>query len=167
MSSASARRYIGEVVLRRYLVEELLGEGSFAWVYRARSRDGEQVAVKVLHSNHPTATVRFAREIRVLQALPPNPNVAHYVDHGHTPDGRPALIMEYVDGITLQVGLEKRPTLEPRQAVSFVAELCEAFAGLHQLGVAHRDVKPDNILLVRTGGSSSSTSGSSGMPRGS
>jgi len=152
MSGHPSQRYFGEVVLRRYIVEELVGEGSFAWVYRARDREGEQVAVKILYSTQPTAAVRFAREVRVLQALPSNPYVAHYIDHGHSKDGRPVLILEFVDGITLKHGLERRPSLESDKAVSFVAKLCEAFVGLHQLGVAHRDVKPENILMPRTGG---------------
>jgi serine/threonine protein kinase len=152
MTGSAAKRHIGEVVLRRYLIEELVGEGSFAWVYRARDRDGETVAVKILYSTQPTAAVRFAREIRVLQALPDTRSLAYYVDHGHTQDGRPALVLEFVDGITLKLGIERRPTLAPDQAVAFMGELCGAFIGLHQLGVAHRDVKPENILLGRHGG---------------
>ena len=147
-----ARRYIGEVILRRYLIDRMVGEGSFARVYRARDRDGGHVAVKILVSTQATASVRFAREVRVLQALPENEYVAQYIDHGHSSDGRPGLVLEYVDGITLKLGIERRPTLAPDQAVSFLSELCQAFVGLHQLGVAHRDVKPDNILLARSGG---------------
>jgi serine/threonine protein kinase len=138
--------------LGRYRIEKLAGEGSFAWVYRARTTNGETVAAKILHSHHPTAAVRFAREIRVLKALPANPHVAQLVDHGQTPDGRPVLVLEFVDGITLKVGIKRRPTLAAQQAVPFVAELCGAFVGLHQLGVAHRDVKPENIIMVRDGG---------------
>jgi serine/threonine protein kinase len=151
MEAPASRRYIGEVVLRRYIIEQLVGEGSFALVYRARSRDGEVVAVKVLHSDQPTASVRFIREIRVLQALPPNLYVAGYIDHGTSLDGNPLLVLEYVDGITLKLGLERRPHLSPAKAVAFVAQLCQAFVGLHQLGVAHRDVKPENILMARDG----------------
>lgn len=152
MVSHPSQRYIGEVILRRYIVEELVGEGSFAWVYRAKDREGEQVAVKILYSTQPTAAVRFAREVRVLQALPENVYIAHYIDHGHSGDGRPVLVLEFVDGITLKLGIERRPSLESDQALSFVAKLCEAFVGLHQLGVAHRDVKPENILMPRRGG---------------
>lgn len=60
--------------------------------------------------------------------------------------------MEYVDGITLQEGIRRCPKIYPRQAVALLAELCRAFIGLHELGVAHRDVKPANILLDRHGG---------------
>ena len=151
MGVPPSKRYLGEVVLRRYMIDKLVGEGSFAWVYRARSRDGELVAVKVLHSDQPTASVRFIREIRVLQALPTNPFVAGYIDHGHSRDGKPLMVLEYVDGITLKLGLERRPHLSTEKAVAYLAELCQAFVELHQLGVAHRDVKPENILMTRTG----------------
>jgi serine/threonine protein kinase len=152
MATPRSRRYLGEVVSRRYMVDRLIGEGSFAWVYHARARNGEEVAVKILHSAQATAAVRFAREINVLKSLPPNPYVAQHIDHGETRDGAPLLVLEFVDGITLKLGLERRPKLAPEKAVAFLAELCQAFAGLHQLGVAHRDVKPENILLARRGG---------------
>ena len=152
MNAPASRRYLGEVVCRRYLIDRLVGEGSFAWVYHAKARSSEEVAVKVLHSTQATATVRFAREVKVLKALPENRYVAQYVDHGETRDSRPLLVLEFVDGITLKQGLERRPLLAPDKAVAFVAELCQAFVGLHQLGVAHRDVKPENILLARAGG---------------
>ncbi len=152
MVTSRSRRYLGEVVSRRYMIDRLVGEGSFAWVYHARDRAGDEVAVKVLHSTQPTAAVRFARECNVLRSLPPNPYVAQHIDQGETRDGRPLLVLEFVDGITLKQGLDRRPRLAPERAVAFVAELCQAFAGLHQLGVAHRDVKPENILLARKGG---------------
>jgi len=121
-------------------------------VYHAYTRDGHEVAIKVLHSTEPTAGVRFAREIQVLAALPANPSLVRYVDHGATPDGWPLLALEFVDGISLKEGMQRCSALAPGKAVAFLAELCDAFVGLHRLGVAHRDVKPDNILLARQGG---------------
>jgi serine/threonine protein kinase len=152
MTVQHPRRYLGEVVSRRYMIDRLVGEGSFAWVYRARERSGAVVAVKILHSSQSSAALRFAREIKVLLSLPQNAYVAGYVDHGTTRDGKPLLVLEFVDGITLKQGLERRPKLAADKAVAFVSELCQAFVGLHQLGVAHRDVKPENILLARRGG---------------
>lgn len=134
------------------MIDRLVGLGSFAWVYHAYTRDGREVAVKILHSVEPTARVRFAREILVLKALPSTPSLVRYVDHGYTPDGWPLLVLEFVDGISLKEGIARCSTLAPGKAAAFLAELCEAFVGLHQLGVAHRDVKPENILLARAGG---------------
>jgi serine/threonine protein kinase len=148
----SPSRLFNTIVDGRYRLDRLVGQGSFAWVYHAFMRSGQEVAVKVLYSDEPTAGVRFAREVEVLRALPPSPSLVRYIDHGHTIDGWPYLALEFVDGITLKDGMVRRPILEPAKAAAFMAELCAAFVGLHQLGVAHRDVKPENILLARQGG---------------
>ncbi len=153
MHEALRDSFLGTLVAGEYLVDRLVGSGSFAWVYHAiAQRDGREVAVKVLHSQEPTAGTRFAREIEVLRALPPSPTVAAYVDHATTPEGWQVLVLEYVDGISLKDGMLRRRTLPADQAVPFMMQLCDAFVGLHQLGVAHRDVKPENILLGRRGG---------------
>lgn len=146
------KKYIGVVLDGRFTIDRLVGKGGFAWVYHATTDDNDEAAIKVLHTSDRTATLRFARETRVLQALPPTSAVAGWLGHGDTPDGLPYLALEFVDGITLQQGLDRCQLLEPAKAVAFVAELCVAFGGLHQLGVAHRDVKPENILLARRGG---------------
>jgi serine/threonine protein kinase len=153
VSGPDHTRYLRQVLAGRFLVDRLLGQGAFAWVFHAYTRSGEEVAIKVLHTSDPTADIRFARETQVLAALGGgNPAVAAYVDHGRTDEGCPYLALEFVDGITLLEAMTRRPMLAMSAAVTFVAELCEAFAGLHQLGVAHRDVKPENILLARQGG---------------
>lgn len=143
---------VGTLVGGRYRLEQLVGRGGFAWVYRASTPSGLDVAFKRLHNGDSSAILRFARETQVLKALPSTPFVASYIDGGQTDDGWPFLVLEYVAGISLKAGMERHPMLEPRKAVTFMAVLCEALAGLHRLGVAHRDVKPDNILLARQGG---------------
>lgn len=139
-------RYLGETVLGRWTLKERIGAGSFAWVYRAT--DGERdVAVKLLHQREEAAELRFAREIEVLRALPPNPHVVEYVDHGLTDDGHPIVVLELIRGMTLEEGLKRIPKQESKKAAGVLVEICEAFIDLHELGVAHRDVKPENILL--------------------
>lgn len=152
MARPDPNALIGNLVEGRYRLEQLVGIGGFAWVYRASTPSGQDVAFKRLHNGDSSAVLRFARETQVLKALPSTPYVASYVDHGQTDDGWPYLALEYVDGISLKVGIERRPLLDPRRAVTFMSVLCGAFAGLHRLGVAHRDVKPDNILLAHQGG---------------
>lgn len=152
MEPEAASHYLGKVLAGRYITDRLIGQGSFAWVFHAYSESSQEVAIKVLHSTEPTARVRFAREIQVLRSLPNNPSVVQYVTHGQTPDGWPLVVLEYVDGITLKEGMSRCVRLETSKAVAFLSELCQAFIGLHQLGVAHRDVKPENILLARQGG---------------
>ena len=149
---SDANLHVGTIVTDRYRIERLIGQGSFAWVFHAVGATGHNVALKVLHSSEPTARLRFAREVEVLRALPPNSSVVRYIDHGQIPSGLPFLALEFVDGITLKAGMMRCQRLAPPKAIAFMTELCGAFVGLHQLGVAHRDVKPENILLARAGG---------------
>jgi serine/threonine-protein kinase len=150
--ASNHERYLRTVIAGRFLIDRLVGQGAFAWVFHACARSGQEVAVKVLHSADPSAAIRFARETQVLAALGRTPGVATYIEHGKTDDSCPYLVLEFVDGVTLHQGMLYRPILGTEKGVAFMAELCGAFVELHRLGVAHRDVKPENILLARTGG---------------
>ena len=152
VSSSNPEQYLDEIIGSWYRIDRLVGVGGYAWVYHANSTAGKEVALKVLHSGRPTAGLRFDREIRVLRALPVNPSVAQYIDHGRTPDGRPFLALEYVEGMTLKASMRRVPRLPQGMAAELLSQICRAFSGLHELGVAHRDVKPANILLPRRGG---------------
>jgi serine/threonine protein kinase len=143
--------YLGTVIGGRYVIDELLGKGGFAFVFKGRSKEKQKVAIKILHSTDPVALARFHREIKVLQGLPANPYVVEHIDDGQTADGRPYLVLDYVEGTTVMQMITRYKRLEPRSAARFVSVLCEAFVGLHQLGVAHRDVKPENILVAFDG----------------
>lgn len=143
---------LGTFVGQRFRVQERIGSGAFARVYRAIDNEGSELALKVLFSDEPTAGIRFDREIRVLQSLPVSSAFTRYIADGFTADGRRYLALELVQGSTLAECLARAPVLEPKKATAFVVELCRAFAELHRLGLAHRDVKPDNIILSRQGG---------------
>jgi serine/threonine protein kinase len=143
--------YLGTVIGGRYVIDELLGTGGFAFVFKGRSKQKKKVAIKILHSTDAVALARFHREIKVLKGLPANPYVVEHVDDGQTADGRPYLVLDYIEGTTVMQMMSRYRRLEPRSAARFVAVLCEAFVGLHQLGVAHRDVKPENILVAFDG----------------
>ncbi len=146
-----AKHYLGTTVGGRWLIERVIGRGGFAWVYFATSR-GEEAAVKILHDPRPTSALRFDREIKVLRALPPNPYVTRYIEHGMTEDGRHYLALEYVEGSTLGAWMKQGARVDPPVAVDLIVQISRAFTGLHELGVAHRDVKPANILLPDRGG---------------
>lgn len=151
MAALSPKYRLGQIVCDRYRLDGVIGRGAFATVYRARTRHHKLVAVKVLEDTSSASTLRFAREVKVLQSMPSSTSVAGYIDSGRTPDRHPALVMEFVDGNTLREAIARRDALHPVEAAAFTAKLCHAFTGLHELGVAHRDVKPDNILISRTG----------------
>ncbi|OIP43823.1 MAG: hypothetical protein AUK47_01990 [Deltaproteobacteria bacterium CG2_30_63_29] len=141
--------YLGKVVSGGYHIQRFLGAGAFAYVYYGYGADQRGVAIKIQYNLADDARKRFVREIKVLKQLPPNRFCVQYINEGETPEGFPFLVMEYVDGTTLKRTLKHQPSWNPSEACQFMVQLCDAFAGLHELGLAHRDVKPENIMLTR------------------
>jgi serine/threonine protein kinase len=126
-----------------YAVEELVGRGGMAAVYRCRDEAGEVVAVKWLHMPSSALEERFAREIRSL-ARARHPSVVRYLDHGSF-DHRPYLVMEFLRGDDLRLWTyraHRLPSLERGRRIRALAvRLCEALGHLHGEGLVHRDVK--------------------------
>ncbi len=121
-------------------------------VYRARdSRLARTVAIKVLPerlSENPEAKERFDREARAISALS-HPNICHLYDVGQQ-DGISYLVMEYLEGETLADRLRKG-ALPPEQVLKCGIEICEGLERAHKSGVVHRDLKPGNIMLTKSG----------------
>ncbi len=128
---------------------EPIGEGGMGTVYRARHvRLDRLVAVKFLSrewAKQPDLRERFTREARALAKVT-HRNVVQVFDAGEE-DGEAFLIMEYVDGGTLA---SKLP-MDPREAVRVMGAVCDALQAVHDAGLVHRDVKPENVLLTSTG----------------
>ncbi len=149
---APAPRGVTEVPDRigPYEVDELVGRGGMAAVYRCRDPDGEPVAVKWLHAPSSALEARFTREIRSLSRLD-HPGVVRYLGQGSW-DGRPFLVMEYLRGEDLRLWTHRSkrlPTVERNRRVRLLAErLAEALEYVHGQGLVHRDVKPSNILVL-------------------
>jgi serine/threonine-protein kinase len=131
-----------------YRIERLIGEGGFGQVWRA-TRDGTLVAIKVLHleliRSHD-AIVRFERELAATERLS-HRHVVRALDHGTLPDGRPYLVLEYVDGPSLRDVIHERGSLPPAEMLAILEPLCEALGAAHALGLVHRDVKASNVIL--------------------
>jgi predicted Ser/Thr protein kinase len=131
---------------------KLLGQGGMGAVYQARQRKLDRlVALKVLPSDwsrDPAFAERFAREARALARLN-HPEIVGVHDFGEA-GGHYYLIMEFVDGANLRQVLGGG-RLQPRQALSIVAQVCDALQYAHEQGVVHRDIKPENILLDKRG----------------
>ena len=133
-----------------YVVEEPLGYGGFAWVYAARHRVlGRRMAVKVLErelASSPRGFVRFLWEARTASRVR-HPNVVEVVDFGRLFDGRPYLVMERLDGETLDDRLARCHRLDLATTVGIVDALASALSAVHAAGIVHRDLKPANVFL--------------------
>jgi serine/threonine-protein kinase len=131
-----------------YRIERLIGEGGFGQVWRA-TRDGALVAIKVLHleliRSHD-AIVRFERELAATERLD-HRHVVRALDHGTLGDGRPFLVLEYIEGPSLRDVIHERGSLPPHEMLAILEPLCEALAAAHSMGLIHRDVKASNVIL--------------------
>ncbi len=134
-----------------YVVADKLGEGGFGAVYRAEHPlIGKQVAIKVLskrHSDDPTVVSRFVGEARAVNEI----NHSHIVDvfgFGRLPDGRFYYVMELLDGEPLDRLIARQRWLTPEYALSVLAGIARALDAAHAKGIAHRDLKPDNVFLT-------------------
>jgi len=135
-----------------YEIQSPLGAGGMGEVYRGRdTRLDRTVAIKILPSHlsdQPEARDRFDREARAISALN-HPNICHLYDVG-TQDGASYLVMEYLEGETLADRLRKGP-LSLEQFLKIGIEICDGLETAHRSGVVHRDLKPGNIMLTKTG----------------
>jgi eukaryotic-like serine/threonine-protein kinase len=139
-------------LLGPYEIQSPLGVGGMGEVYRARdTRLDRTVAVKILPahlSSNPEAQQRFDREARAISSLS-HPNVCQLYDVG-SHDGTSYLVMEYLEGETLADRLRKGP-LPLEQVLKYAIEICEGLEKAHKSGVIHRDLKPGNIMLTKSG----------------
>jgi eukaryotic-like serine/threonine-protein kinase len=141
----------GEVLLEKYQVQELLGEGGMGLVYRARHLHLKQdVALKFLRPSlveRPEAVERFLREARAMAQLR-SEHVARVMDVAKLESGVPYLVMEFLHGSDLHTLLDQGP-LSIEDAIDYVVQACEAVGEAHMLGIIHRDLKPSNLFLTR------------------
>jgi hypothetical protein len=156
----------GLVLAGRYRLEEPLGAGGFAEVYRARDeRDGATAAVKVLcAADDAGLRARFRQEALLLAAFD-HPHIVRVLDYAVDGDGPPFLAQEYVPGPSLRRLLQERvwtgrpagqapptePLLAPATVLCVARQLLDALGYLHAQAVVHRDLKPENVLLAPDG----------------
>ena len=138
----------------RYRLGRALGSGGMAIVYLAHDRELDRVvAVKRLADNlsHDRSfRDRFLREAQLAAPLS-HPNVVRVYDFGHDPDGRPFIVMEYVEGGSLAEALARDGALSPARVVAVARDCCAGLAYAHATGLVHRDLKPQNLLLEADG----------------
>jgi serine/threonine-protein kinase len=144
-------KWIGD----RYELSERLGHGGMATVYLAHDHKlDREVAIKLLADNlagDDELRTRFSREARLAARLD-HPNVVQVFDVGEE-DGRPYIVMEYVEGGTVGDRLgRRRRSLATNEAVQLLAQLCDGLGHAHAKKLVHRDIKPQNLLLREADG---------------
>jgi HAMP domain-containing protein len=146
---------VGEVFAGRYEIQGLLGRGGMGVVYRAHDRDlDDAVAIKTLRgealSADPTLLDRFKQEIRLARRIT-HPNILRTHDLGET-GGLQYLSMEFVKGLTLKQLVDAGDILPTPVGLRIAKQICAGLAAAHEVGVIHRDIKPQNIIIEATGG---------------
>ncbi|MBK7827396.1 protein kinase [Nannocystis sp.] len=146
-------RRIGSVLRERYRITGVIGAGGMATVYLAVHRNGNRVALKMLHpelSRQAAHRERFVREGYVANKVE-HPGAVRVLDDDVADDGCPFLVMELLIGESLAAHLRRRGRLAPREVLAIGHALCDVLARAHACGVVHRDIKPDNLFLTTSG----------------
>ncbi|HKY39888.1 MAG TPA: protein kinase [Polyangiaceae bacterium] len=143
----------GMVIAGKYRLEEEIGRGSMGTVYRAvHVTLGQRVAIKLISSEHSQsseARQRFRVEAKAAAKLRSR-HVVQVYDDGETPEGNPYIVLEYLDGETLEQRLQREHDVPIADAVRIANHVGRALARAHAQGIVHRDLKPANIFLVKT-----------------
>ena len=146
-------KYIGKMLDDRYEILEDIGEGGMAIVYRALDhRLNRDVAVKIMRDEMAADEEfrrRFCTESHAVAMLS-HPNIVAVYDVSHN-DNVEYIVMELVDGITLKQYIERKGVVAWKEVVHFTKQISKALAHAHERGIIHRDIKPQNIMLLRDG----------------
>ena len=147
--------YLGRLLLGKFQIEARLGEGGMGRVYRAVQQPLERtVVLKILHRRlmgDASLTARFQLEARAASRLS-HPSCVQVTDFGALEDGALYLAMEYVDGQTLGALIQAEGPLAEARAARLVEKVCEGVAAAHEAQILHRDLKPDNIMVISEAG---------------
>ena len=146
-------KYLGKRLDGRYEMRELIGVGGMAYVYKAYDAvDDRIVAVKILKDeflNSEEFVRRFRNESKAIAILN-HPNIVKVLDVGFG-ERLQYIVMEYIDGITLKEYLDQRKDIRWKEAVHFTVQILRALQHAHDKGIVHRDIKPQNIMLLSDG----------------
>lgn len=143
---------VGRTLGGKYTLEGLLGVGGMAAVYRGRHRNGNRVAVKILHAEVSLSAnirERFLREGYVANRVD-HEGAVRVLDDDLAEDGAPYLVMELLEGQTLEdYILAKGGKLSPQEVLPFIDQLLQVLIAAHAKGIVHRDIKPENLFLTK------------------
>ena len=146
-------KYIGRLLDNRYEIQEVIGVGGMAVVYRARChRLNRLVAIKILKDEHAQDEEfrrRFHAESQAVAMLS-HPNIVSVYDVSSSDDAH-YIVMELIDGITLKQYMEKKGILNWKETLHFAIQIAKALEHAHSRGIVHRDIKPHNVMVLKNG----------------
>ena len=144
---------IGQVLDGRYRIDAVLGEGGMGIVYKAvHAALNKPLAIKVLRpevSKNEQIVARFKQEAQSASQIG-NQHIIDISDFGQLPEGSTYFVMEFLNGSSLTAALE-RERFTPARTIHIAKQLCAALGAAHEIGIVHRDMKPDNVQLVERG----------------
>ena len=145
---------VGKTIDGRYHVEGVLGQGGMGVVYGAKHVVlGKALAIKVLKadvSRDREIIARFRQEAQSASGIG-SQHIIDISDFGRLPDGSTYFVMEMLDGRELTKVIEDDRPIPPERVVSVAKQLCDALGAAHERGIVHRDMKPDNMFLIKRG----------------
>ena len=146
-------QYIGKMLDNRYEILELIGSGGMANVYKAKChRLNRMVAVKILKSDLADSAEfrrRFQDESRAVAQLS-HANIMSVYDVSRKGETE-YIVMELIEGITLKQYMERRGQMDWREALHFITQIMRGLSHAHSRGIIHRDIKPQNTMILRDG----------------
>lgn len=146
-------RYVGQTLDNRYRIDKIIGVGGMAVVFRAFDiLAGRNVAVKILKDDiarDEVSVKRFINESKAVSMLS-HPNIVTIYDVSVRSDAK-YIVMEYIEGITLKNYMLKKGKMETGEILSMIEQVLGALEHAHQKGIVHRDIKPQNIMLLKNG----------------
>ncbi len=148
---ANPESMVGKLLADRYLILGLLGSGAMGTVYKARHKSlNREMALKILRqeaAQDDMSRMRFEFEARATSCLS-HSNLISVTDFGFTDDHRPFLVMDYIEGQSLDALLKQSKRLPDERILHIILQVCSGLAHAHDKGFVHRDLKPSNILLT-------------------
>ena len=142
----------GQVLLGKYELTRMLGQGGMGQVWEGEHQlTGRRVAVKILadgYLSNKKVVARFGREARAASAVQ-HEGIVEILDQDRTAEGVPFLVMEFLEGESVGQRIKRRSKLSEPEALAIMLPLLEALDAAHQAGVIHRDLKPDNVFIMR------------------
>lgn len=143
---------IGQILNHTYRIEEKIGEGSVGTVFKAKHLGiGDTVAIKVIaptHTEKSDSLMRFRREAKAARRLS-HPNAVTVYDFNITDGGLLFMVMEYVDGVTVEKYLQHNAPIRPQRALEIIRPVAAVLDVAHNLGIIHRDLKPANLMICK------------------